>query len=282
MKILMVGATGEFAGLVTPELRRQGIEIKALLRSDKKIAALHETGITEFAIGDLLSPDTLAEAIKGVDGVFHINPQMEPREAEMGINMVKAAQAGGVKKFVFSGVYHPPLGMVNHRSKAPVEEAIICSGMDFTILQPSSFFQDLDAAWPSIVQTGQFAAPYGKEQRMSYVDYRDVAEVAGKAFVDDALSFGTFELSSAPMYNRVKVAGLMSEVLGRHVEATDVSFDGFAERARMPEGPVKEGLRAMFAYYDRYGFAGGNDLVLRTILGRAPRTLKEYLLNAPI
>jgi hypothetical protein len=30
------------------------------------------------------------------------------------------------------------------------------------------------------------------------------------------------------------------------------------------------------AHYDRYGLPGGHPLVLRTILGREPRSLKEY------
>jgi hypothetical protein len=29
--------------------------------------------------------------------------------------------------------------------------------------------------------------------------------------------------------------------------------------------------------YDRYGFSGGNGLVLKTILGREPRTVKQFI-----
>jgi hypothetical protein len=32
----------------------------------------------------------------------------------------------------------------------------------------------------------------------------------------------------------------------------------------------------MMAHYDEHGFPGGNVLVLRTILGREPRSPKEY------
>lgn len=45
----------------------------------------------------------------------------------------------------------------------------------------------------------------------------------------------------------------------------------------MPAGAMRDGLTAMFADYTAYGFHGGNNLVLRTILGRAPRTLDNYL-----
>lgn len=39
----------------------------------------------------------------------------------------------------------------------------------------------------------------------------------------------------------------------------------------------KEGLARMYADYDKYGFPGGNALVLRAILGREPRTLNQYI-----
>ena len=45
---------------------------------------------------------------------------------------------------------------------------------------------------------------------------------------------------------------------------------------QMPAGPMKDGLLAMFADYTAHGFRGGNGVVLRTILGRAPRSLEDF------
>ena len=36
------------------------------------------------------------------------------------------------------------------------------------------------------------------------------------------------------------------------------------------------GMRRMMAHYDKHGLPGGNPLVLRSILGREPRSLKDY------
>ena len=60
----------------------------------------------------------------------------------------------------------------------------------------------------------------------------------------------------------------MTAAAGREVIAEDVEPDVALQG--MPDA-ARDGLGAMFAEYDRHGFHGGNPLVLRTILSRAPR-----------
>ena len=278
MKVLMVGANGAYAGLVLPELTKRGVIVRALVQDDGKAEAARQKGARETAIGDLSDPAGLRAAADGVDGVFHINPAFAPNEADMGVAMVEAAKAAGVRKFVFSGVIHPSLSkMVNHAAKRPVEEALYESGLNFTVLQPTMFMQTLDSAWKAVLKTGKLTLPYSTRAQVCYVDYRDVAEAAALAFTGDTLAYGTFELCAAGMADRVQTAGMMSEALGRTVEPAEAPFEEWAEAAHIPAGPVRDGLKIMNADYDRYGFPGGNALVLRAILGREPRTLRRYI-----
>jgi uncharacterized protein YbjT (DUF2867 family) len=191
--------------------------------------------------------------------------------------MVDAAVAAGVSKFVFSSVYHPSISsMVNHADKQPVEEALYASGMDFTVLQPAMFMQNLEGAWTTMVETGQLTMPYSKRAKVCYVDYRDVAEAAALAFVTDTLNHGTFELCAFGMVDRVDLAEIATTVLGRTVTAHEIAPQEWANSASIPDGPLLEGLVRMNEHYDKYGFAGGNSLVLHAILGREPRTLAQY------
>jgi uncharacterized protein YbjT (DUF2867 family) len=195
----------------------------------------------------------------------------------MGIAMVEAAKAAGVSKFVFSGAIHPSISkMSNHAAKRPVEEAIYESGMTFTVLQPTMFMQTLENGWGEVVKHGRFSLPYSKQAKACYVDYRDIAEAAALALTGDRLDYGTFELSSAGMVDRTELTEIMSAALGRKIEAGEPSFEEWAETAKIPDGPVRDGLKRMYVDYDRYGFPGGNALVLRAILGREPRTLRQY------
>lgn len=278
MKVLMVGATGRYASLVLPELKKYGATVRALVRTEDGARIAKENGANETAIGDLQDPKSLTAAATGVEGVFHINPAFAPNEAELGIAMVEAAKSAGVDKFVFSGVIHPSLAkLVNHAAKLPIEEAIYESGMIFTVLQPTMFMQTLDNAWNEVVNNDRFSLPYSKQMRVCYVDYRDVAEAAAIALTSDKLDDGTFELCASGMINRIELTVLMTEILGRSIAAEESQFDEWAEGASLPAGPVRDGLRQMYTDYDQYGFPGGNALVLAAILGREPRTLKNYV-----
>jgi uncharacterized protein YbjT (DUF2867 family) len=277
MKVLMVGATGKYASHVIPELKQRGVTIRALVRHQDKLDAARHQGVDEAIVGDLGDSDSLRAAASGMDGVFHLNPAFAPNEAELGVAMVEAATAAGVQKFVFSSVIHPSISALsNHAAKRPVEEALCESEMQFIILQPTMFMQNFDSGWKAVMEKGRFALPYSKHAKASYVDYRDVAEVAAIAMTSDRLDYGTFELCDAGMVDRVELAGMMSEALDRPIEAGEPTFEEWAQTAHIPEGAIREGMQKMYAHYDRYGFPGGNALVLRAILGREPRPLRQY------
>ena len=277
MRVLMVGATGKYAHHVLPELKKRGVKVRALVRNRESENKARDYGADETAIGDLQEPRGLISAAVGVDGVFHIGPAFATRESDMGVTMVEAAKAAGVSKFVFSGVMHPSISkMTNHAAKRPVEESIYESGMTYTVLQPAIFMQTMEAGWKEIIRSGRFALPYSRRVKTSYVDYRDVAEVAAEAFVSDKFDNGTFELCAPGTYNRSEIAALMSEALDLRIEAGEMSFDTWADRAQVPEGAVRSGLKRMYAEYNQYGFRGGNPTVLKCLLGREPRTLPQF------
>jgi uncharacterized protein YbjT (DUF2867 family) len=277
MKVLMVGATGKYASHVIPELKQRGVTIRALVRDKTKLEAAQQKGVDEAVVGDLEDADSLHAAASGVEGVFHLNPAFAPNEADLGVAMVEAAKAAGVRKFVFSSVIHPSISALsNHAAKRPVEEALCESGLQFVILQPTMFMQNFDSGWKAVIEGGRFALPYSKHAKASYVDYRDVAAVAAIALTSNRLDYGTFELCDAGMVDRVELATIMSEALNRPIEAGELSFEDWAQAAHIPEGAMREGMEKMYAHYDRYGFPGGNALVLQAILGQEPRSLRQY------
>lgn len=271
--ILAVGAAGPFAGLVVPELAKRGAIVRGLIQHEAQGEAVRKNGASEIAVGDLADPASIKAALKGVDAVFYIAPAFIANEAEIGRSMVEAAKQAGVRRFVFSSVIDPVISaLVNHSAKAPVEEAIIESGMEYALLQPTLFFQNYASAWPEVVKSGTYGEPWSEETRFTRVDYCDVAEVAAIALTEDRLLYGTYQLCAEGNLNRKDVATLMSEVLGRKIESVrPIPPADPAQNAGAQASP----MQLMFAWYDQRGLLG-NALTLRAILGREPRTLRDY------
>ena len=277
MTILVTGTTGPTSSLVVQELKRRDFDVRGVIHAPEKAEAAKAVGADETVVADLTDATSLARAMEGVDGVFAVIPAFPPDEAAIGVAMVEAAIEAGVPKFVFSGVYHPSLSLTNHAGKRPAEEALYDSDLDFTVLQPGMFMQTLAESWRAVLETRVYSMPYSAEVLLSYVDYRDVAEVAVAAFADDRLAYGTFELAAGGMVTRTDIARLMGEALGERIEPETVPFDRWVEAAHMPAGPFRDGFEQMVRAYDDHGFHGGNPVVLRALLGREPRTLEAFL-----
>jgi uncharacterized protein YbjT (DUF2867 family) len=130
-----------------------------------------KNGAAEVAIADLTDRASLDKALEGVDSVFYIAPAFMPDEAAIGESMVEAAKQAGIRRFVFSSVIDPILSeLVNHAAKAPVEEAILNSDMEYTFLHPALFFQNMAQAWSTVENTSIFSEPWSTETRFSRVD----------------------------------------------------------------------------------------------------------------
>jgi len=273
--VLVIGAAGHFAGLVVPELYRRGVRVRGFVRKPEEGDAVLRNGAAEIAIGDLADRTSVQKALQGIRTVFYIGPQFLKDEAELGTSFVKTCKDAGVRRFVFSSILHPVLTTLQvHAAKIPVEAAIVESGMEFAILQLAMFYQDITAAWPTIMEQGVFNEPLPNNVRLARVDFRDVAEAAAIALTENRLINGTFELCAEGSYSREEVASIMSDALGRPIKSQTVSFEQWATMTKTKPGDLMpEG--AMYEYYGRYG-SPGNSLALRAILGREPRTLRQF------
>lgn len=276
--VFAVGATGRASGLVICELARWGIDVRALVRDPARVHDVRANGAKEIVLGDLRDTAALEAALDGVDAVFHIGPAFYSDEAELGVKLVELSRKAGVRKFVFSSVIRPTnKNLQNHVAKQPVETALFGSGMVYTILQPTTFFQNIGLVWKSVLETGVFAEASSIDVPIARVDYRDVAEVAAIALVENRLDYGSFELSSEEALTGRDVAAVMSKVLRKEIAAVEISLDEWILTAGLSyDENQKELFRKVFDYHSAHG-SPGNAFVLRAILGREPRNIGHYL-----
>ena len=90
--------------------------------------------------------------------------------------------------------------MPHHWAKLRVEEMLLASGLDVTILQPTAYMQNILAGWPGIVADGVFWVPYPVETRLSLVDLQDVGAAAARVSTEPGHEGATYELvGTAPL-----------------------------------------------------------------------------------
>ena len=73
--ILVTGATGYIGGRLVPRLVQEGRRVRILVRSRARALSRPWTGQVEIAVGDVLSPHTLSEALAGVKHGLLPGPQ---------------------------------------------------------------------------------------------------------------------------------------------------------------------------------------------------------------
>jgi uncharacterized protein YbjT (DUF2867 family) len=277
--ILVFGAGGLFGRYIAPELLKRGANVRGMVHHDQGEAVARSTGITDIARADLRDEAAVRRALEGVSSVFYIPPKFLLDEEEVGVRFVELAAEAGVERFVLSGVMHPFItDMHNHRAKLPVQLAIIKSSMDYTILQPTNLMQSTGAFfWDKVLATGEYVEPWAQDKKSCYVDYRDVAEVAAIALTEDRLLNGTFELTAAGVISREDIVEMMSGALGRTITTRTQPVEEWNDENMPSIAMLRDAFADIDRFYSRYGFPGGNDLILRTILGREPRTMKAYI-----
>jgi nucleoside-diphosphate-sugar epimerase len=71
LRYFITGATGFVGGRIARQLRAAGHDVVAVVRSPAKAADLQALGVT-LAAGDVTDKQSMAAAMQGVDGVFHV------------------------------------------------------------------------------------------------------------------------------------------------------------------------------------------------------------------
>jgi len=274
--ILVTGASGNAGGAVLKEVLKTNRPVKAMYRSPEDAAkASAEVGCV---IADFADKPSLGRALEGVDAVYLVcSPVRELVELEG--NMVDACRETGVRHVVLSSA----VGAGDYPKSFPswhrrVEDKLNASGLDYTILRPNSFMQNILTFYaPSIRTQGAFYAAMGNA-RTSFIDVIDVAAVAARALTSPGHAGKTYELNGPEAITYGEVAEKITRAIGRKVQYVDIPVAQQKQAMldqRLPDWLV-EALLDLQAYYTG-GKGGEVDDVVSTILGRAPRTMEQFL-----
>lgn len=276
--ILVTGAAGKTGQALLRALAQRGQAVRAWVRRPEHAALAQAAGAAEVIVGDLRAADDWRRAVAGVRAGYLICPNMSPDEAAIGQTALTAARAAGVEQWVYHSVLHPQTeAMPHHWNKLRVEAAVFEAGLNFTILQPAPYMQNLLAGWDALTARGVYAVPYPPAARLSLIDLPDLAEAAARILTEPGHAGATYELCGTGGLSQAEVAEALSAALGRPVRAEFVPLEAWERGARaagLPDYAV-DTLLKMFRYYARFGL-WGSPRTLRHLLGRAPATVAEF------
>jgi uncharacterized protein YbjT (DUF2867 family) len=231
--ILVAGGTGFVGGGIVRELVRRGKSVAVLTRDASH--AKRSPGLDlEFREGDVTRPESLAVAMQGVEAVvgcqqFPNSPIENPGkgytfekvDADGTENLVRAAQAAGVKRYVYlSGAGTAPEGPHWFRAKWRAETAVRESGLRYTILRPSWVYGPEDHSLNRFLGMSRFL-PFvplignAGKQRMQPVFIDDVGRAVAESLDNPAAADQIFELGGPDAMSMTEVVRTALQVAGR-------------------------------------------------------------------
>ncbi len=204
MKIVVVGGSGLIGSKVVDRLRKKGHEV---------VPASPASGV------NTVTGEGLAEALKGARVVIDLanSPSFEEKAAmeffeKAGRNLLGAEAAAGTAHHIALSVVGTErlLEMGYFRAKLAQEELIKASGLPYTIIRSTQFFEFL----AGIAQSGTV----GQTAHLSPALFQPIA-------ADDVADAVTDVALGAPMNRTIEIAGPerrpIDEMVGRFLGATN-------------------------------------------------------------
>jgi uncharacterized protein YbjT (DUF2867 family) len=235
-RILVTGANGNLGGAVVRALNRGTVKIIAGGTHPETMQTPQGIEVRKI---DYVQPETVAAALREVDGLFLVAPPLDP-EAPAKLNpVIDRAKAAGVRHIILNSA----LG-VDQNDAAPlrvIEKHLMASGLEYTILRPNFFMENFSSGFlaPMIAQGGIFLA--AGEAGTSFISVEDIAAVAAAAF-EKELFGAEFNLTGPAALDHAQVSNIISEVCGRKIQYHALSEEAMLQGARdqgMPEGAVQ-------------------------------------------
>ncbi|SIS02506.1 SDR family oxidoreductase [Micromonospora avicenniae] len=212
--IIVTGATGNVGRTLVRTLTEQGREVTAVSR---RITASDVPHSVRPVPADLAQP---AAGLPSADAVFLLvggDLMMAGDPAQV---VAQFADAGKIVLLSSQGVATRPNSVSHGVAFAAFEQAVMESGIGWTILRPGGFASNSYAWAPSIKATRTAAAPFG-EVGLPVIDPDDIAAVAVAALTQPGHTNAIYELTGPELTTPRQRAAAIADAIGEPVTFID-------------------------------------------------------------
>jgi uncharacterized protein YbjT (DUF2867 family) len=229
--ILVTGASGYVGNNLVRRLVQLGKPVRAMVGHIEK-AKLRLKDIeskVEFIQADVTKPETLAAAMQGIDTVVHLvavaiekwDRTYEKINTEGTINVVDAAKAAGIKRFInmCQNGASPTIPYRFLRSKGIAQDYVAKSGLDWTAVRPAVIWGPQDEfanVQARLIKLTPIVFPIVGDGKAKFqpVYVGDVVEAIVRS-VDDASTIGKeYELGGPEVLTYEEIVKRVLKALG--------------------------------------------------------------------
>lgn len=265
--ILALGATGKTARDLLTRLDPAGVA---------HVGASRRATGTERHF-DWTDRSTWAPALEGVTALYLVKP---PHDCDLGASVGELLSlTNSLRRVVLLSEMLRETKSDDDPDRA-AERAVENSGLEWTILRPSWFFQNFGPGGgfaPAILTDGLIDVPSGGAA-VSLIDTRDVADVALLALTEDGHAGQAYDLSGPEKVTLEQLAAAIEGATGRTIRTSAGTVEEYAaalQAAGVPDSYL-DYLIDLCRDLAAGRFATVTDDVPR-LLGRPGRTMADYV-----
>jgi len=224
-EILVIGGTGNIGKPLVELLQENNADYRVLVRSEVNEQQLASQGIPTVrgALGEWLTVDT---ALTKVDTVFLLtSPDLNLLELHTGL--IDRAVAAGVRKIVrlSSQPAQTNADVPMYGMHAQADEYLQQSGLEYVILRPDYFMQNMENLHSAYIKDSNMFAQYLGDACIPIVDARDIAKAALVCLTSDEFNQQTHYITGPRAITFADVASALSQSLGREIQYVPLTFE---------------------------------------------------------
>ncbi|CAD2254752.1 SDR family oxidoreductase [Xanthomonas arboricola] len=277
--IAITGASGQLGRLVIQCLlqRVPADQVTALVRDPSKAQDLVELGVVLRKF-DYNEPDTMIDALKGVDKLLLISSNEAGTRGTQHRNVIDAARATGINFLAYTSVLHADISTLglaaDHRD---TEDALKASGIPHALLRNGWYSENYLASVPAAVEHGALLGS-AAEGRISSAPRADYALAAAMVLTTEGQAGKVYELAGDSSYTLTELASMISQKAAKPViyrNLPQAEFEAVLISVGLPAGLAtlladSDAAAAKGALFDESG-------VLGNLIGRATTPIIDSL-----
>jgi NAD(P)H dehydrogenase (quinone) len=283
-KLLVSGAAGHLGQRVVAHLlESQNVspgDLIAGTRNPEKLADLASKGVAVRRL-DFEDASSLTQALAGADRMLLISTDAIDRPGRRLTQhraAVQAAAAAGLQRIVYTSMPHPESSLVTFApDHCGTEEAIVSSGLGWTILRMNWYMEGLLMSLPTAIATGEWHTAAG-DGRVGYVAREDCARAAAAALVSTAGGNQCLDVTGLKAFSAVEVIKVAAGLAHKFLDVVQES--GETRRQALAAPGLPEGIVALIVSIEASIRAGKLDVVSDTVTrltGMPAKTLEQFL-----